>query len=410
MTEVRAKLSELASVTTSHRSNLRVPPLEGLFKFGPKLATNYKGVKEHHAPQVGETSVATCSDDASGLATEVVTTFVSIQTETDPGYGTTSVDCDTAESARTTLTFSRKPIPQQYLDRLFDIRALFTEPLLDTMSTKQRPTKGASMKLKYADHDDSIYLVIQCDKRDTKRMRKFFAQSHVKESIGDDINIHVTTGLRQLSTQELKVYKRAPGGVTSGTMVKISGTNRSTTATIGGAISVVKNGQKILYGMTAGHILHRLIDESKHQPSCPRSDPRSDSDTSYDSDESTDDDRSEVLPGLPWQPILDVGIITEHSLQSPSSSANHDWALVALHPGHSISNFIPPPDEARFMTMTFNLPISISIQSSVKVITPTSRGNKRGTLTPGTSCLLVAPGREFVETHDVVLDDGCCRH
>ncbi|KAI0515090.1 hypothetical protein F5B22DRAFT_201446 [Xylaria bambusicola] len=415
MTETRTKRSESASVTTSLRSNLRVPPLEGLLKFGSKLATSYKGAREHHVSQVGEASEAANSGDASGLAAEVATTCTPTQTETDSGYGTTSVDGDAAVPARATLTFSRKPIPQQYLDRLFDIRALFTESLLDTMSTKQRPTKGASMKLKYADHDDSIYLVIQCDKRDAKRMRKFFAQSHVKETIGDDINIHVTTGLRQLSTQELKVYKRAPGGVTSGTMVKISGANRSTTATVGGVISVVKNGQETLYGMTAGHILRRLIDESTKQWPCPRSDSGSDSDTSYDSDESSylsGDDQSEVLPGPSWQPLLDLGVITEHSLQSPSSSTNHDWALITLYPRHSISNLnqMPPPyksDEAHFMTMKFNTATSISTQSSVKVITPTSRGNQRGTLTPGTSGLLVAPGRQFVETHDVVLDDGC---
>lgn len=418
MTEVRTRLSEPVSAITSLRANMRGSPLEGLLNFRAKLATIHKGDEAHHLSQTGETSVVASNDDGSRLAIEVAATCASSQTETDSGHGTMSSDCDTGEPTKTTLTFSRKPIPQQYLDRLFDIRALFTESLLNVMSTKQRPTKGASMKFKYGDHDDSIYLVIQCDKRDKKRLQKFFARSHVKETIGDDIAIHVTTGLRQLAKQELKVYKRALGKVTSGTTVKITGTNRSSTATIGGAISILKNGQKVLYGMTAGHVLNRLINESSNQPSYPCNDPGGDSDASCDSDESyysSDDDQSEVLPGLSSQPIFHIGTITEHSLQPACSATNHDWALVELCPDHSFSDLnrvlisSNPNEQAQSTAVSFKLLKSAPTRSLIRVIVPTSRGNLRGTLTPSTSGLLVAPGCQFVETHDVVLDEKFSR-
>ncbi|KAI1361553.1 hypothetical protein F5Y08DRAFT_342587 [Xylaria arbuscula] len=416
MTEVRTELSEPARTTTPLRASLSASPLEGLLKFGAKLATIQKGVKSRHMTQIDETSAGSDIDNASGLATRDATMCESTQTETDSGYGTTSMDCDGVELAGTTLTFSRKAIPLNYQHRLFNIRALFTESLLDIVSAKQRPAKDVSMKLKYADHDDSIYLVIQCDKRDKKRMQKFFAQSHVKETVGDDITIYVTTGLRQLSTPELKVYKRGPEEITSGSLIKIRGVSRSSLATIGGAISVVKDDRKVSYGMTAGHVLRRLIVESNHQSPYPCCDPASHSDTSYDSDESSyssDDDRSDVLPGPQSQPISHIGTITEHSLHSAPLSTNHDWALIELCPNYSCSNInqmrIPSltSQNSQPAILAFKPLEATPTLPSVRVIIPTSRGNKRGKLTPSTSCLLVAPGREFVETHDVVLDNEC---
>lgn len=110
-----------------------------------------------------------------------------------------------------------------------------------------------------------------------------------------------------------------------------------------------------------------------------------------------------------------IGNITEHSFQSTFTSANHDWALIELHPNQLFSNFVdisypPEPDqEHHSTTLTFKPLVSTPIQSSVNIIIPTSRGNQRGTLTSSTSSLLVAPGCEFVETHDVVLEDGFCK-
>ncbi|KAJ8132834.1 hypothetical protein O1611_g786 [Lasiodiplodia mahajangana] len=415
MAEVRTMLSEPASVTTSLRTNLRGPPLEGLLNLRAKFMAIQKKEAIDNLTNTEEASEIAATDEAGELANEVSGTCASVHTETDSGYGTTPFDCDATKQTKTTLTFSRKPIPQQYLDRLFDIRVLFTESLLDIMSTKQRPTKGASMKLKYADHDDGIYLVIQCDERDKKMMRKFFAQSHVKETVGDDINIHITTGLRQLSTHDLRVYARTLWSVTSGTMIQVRGENGLSRATIGGAICVVKDGRKVLYGMTASHILSQLIDESTHQSPYPCSDPESDSDTSCDSDDFShfySNDESDVLHGPFSQPILQIGGIAEHSIQSASQPLNYDWALVELGPDYSACTLNQTPsfynsnEEAHSTMLEFTSLVPTPTPSEVKVIIPTSRGTQRGVLTPNTSSLCVAPGRAPVETHDIVLDDG----
>ncbi|KAI0974900.1 hypothetical protein F4678DRAFT_355004 [Xylaria arbuscula] len=441
MADVKANFPEPSSVATFLRNGLPGNRLKGLLGFQNRLTTIGKREKLYHMPRITETApVNTIADSTDPTEAEATcapsqneTDFGSIeaagassQTETDSGYGTTPCDRKATEPTKTTITFSRKPVPQDFLNRLVDIRALFTEPLLDTVSAKQRPTKSASMKLKYADHDDSLYLVIQCDKRDKKRMRKFFAQNHVKEVIGDDITIYITTGLRQLATQELKVYAGTTGITSSGTMIRIEGAHGSSMATLGGIIAVMKAGRRVLYGLTAGHALNQLVDNSNCPSPSYHGDTESDIDSPYDSDgfsNSSDDDQYEVFPGaqdhnpgsVSSELVSQIGNITEHSFQSTSSSTNHDWALVKLHPVIIISTcYIPgrgfwvyEPDKPTHSTASTSRSfVSTPIQSPVKVIILTSRGDQRGTLTPNTSSLLVAPGREFVETHDVVLDDG----
>ncbi|KAI1311641.1 hypothetical protein F5Y03DRAFT_284940 [Xylaria venustula] len=437
MADVKANFPEPSSVTTFLRNGLPGNSFKGLVGFQNKLATIGKGEKLYRMPRITETTPvntiaestdlieaeATCSPSQNGTSSgSIEAACASSQNETDSGYGTTPCDRKATVPTKSPITFSRKPVPQDLLNRLVDIRALFTEPLLDTVSAKQRPTKGASMKLKYADHDDSLYLVIQCDKRDQRRMRKFFSQSHVKEVIGNDITIHITTGLRQLATQELKVYAATPR-IHSGAMIRIEGAHGSSIATLGGIIEVVKAGRSVQYGLTAGHALNRLIDNSNCPSPSYQSDTESDLDSPYDSDgfsDSFDDEESEVFLSIhdaipaPSELVSRIGNIKEHSFQSTSSSTNHDWALLELH-YDVLSNFVnyrvglraPEPNKQTHSTAsTSRSPVSNPIRSPVGVEILTSRGSQIGTLTSNTSSLLVAPGREFVETHDVVLDNG----
>ncbi|KAI1423453.1 hypothetical protein F5Y12DRAFT_798299 [Xylaria sp. FL1777] len=363
------------------------------------------------------------TEDSLHPATEIEATWASSQSETESGYGTTPVICHTTEQAKKALIFSRKSVPQQFLNRLTDIRALFTESLLDRVSAKQRPTSAASMELKYAEHDDTLYLVIQCDKRDKKRMREFFDQSHVKEIIGDDIGIHIATGLREFATQELKVYGLMSQILSPGVMISIEGTRGSSRATLGGIITVVKDGLSVLYGLTAGHALTRLVRNSNRPSPSRGTDIGADSDTSYESDESFDfsaDGQSNPFTGVhndgesrtPLASLSQIGSITAHSFQSTSSSTNYDWALIKLDTDVLFSNRIPiscpsgSHEQPNPTIMLLKSLVSTPLQSPVSVIIRTSRGNQRGMLTSSTSSLLIAPGREFVETHDVVLDDG----
>ncbi|KAI1172699.1 hypothetical protein F4777DRAFT_560562 [Nemania sp. FL0916] len=335
------------------------------------------------------------------------------QTENDSGYGTSSFNCDTIDPTRERLTFlSRKEIPKKFRDHLVDIRRLLTGPLVEFVFKEGRKTDVA-MKLKYADQDNKLYLVVQCDRRATKRMRKFFAQNHAKEIIGNDINVHITAGLRRLVAQDLKVYSAATGKISSGTIIRIRGACGLSVVTLGGIIAVVKDGCEILYGLTAGHALAKL----HHNPhlSLPFGNDSSILSNTGDLPNSSEDEQSEVLDGavlVPSDPISHIGYVTDHSFRSTSLLTNFDWALIKLFPDQNCSNIVhhkcpsEPNTKAKFTALTCTPTVSTVVQSPVKVIIPTSRGNQIGTLTSSESSLLVAPGRQFVEAYDVVLDDG----
>ncbi|KAI1740904.1 hypothetical protein F4680DRAFT_465104 [Xylaria scruposa] len=399
MSNVKASFSESSLITTFLRTNLPKS------RSRTKLATFGKKEKLHHTPQIAEEKAVSTTGISKNLSTEV------------------EVACASAKPIKDFFTFSRKPVPQQFLDRLVDMRTIFTVPLLDTVSAKQRPTKGVSLKLKYRDQSDNLYLVVQCDERDKKTMENFFAQSHVREIVGDDITIYVTTGLRQLATKKFKVYSATIRIASAGTRIRIEGPHGSSMATLGGVIVVTKEGRSVLHGLTAGHVLTRLVRNPDRLLRSCLSAIEDDSDTPYNIDEPSDysdDDRSEVILGAHYDQTSraspasgsHIGSITEHSFQSKSSSTNYDWALIELHPDQSFPNLIHISHHSEFdkqvnsTPLAFKLLVSTSIQSQVNVVIPTSRGNQRGTLTSSTSSFLVAPGREFVETHDVVLDDG----
>ncbi|KAI0549184.1 hypothetical protein F4679DRAFT_584759 [Xylaria curta] len=419
MSEVKTSFSESSSITTFLRTNLPKP------RSRAKPATFGKEEKPYHTPQIIKEKAVSTTGSSKNLSTDVETACASSQDETDSGYGTRSLDLDAIKSTKpigNSVTLSRKLVPQDFLNRLADIRTLLAAPLLDTVSAKQRPTKGVSLKLKYGDCDGILYLVIQCDRHNKKEMEKFFAKSHIREIVGDDITIYIATGLRQLATQKFKVYGTTEIA-SSGTRIRIESPHGSSVATLGGVVVVTKQGRSVLHGLTAGHVLTRLGRNPDRPSRSSWNGTEDDSDTPYHIDESSDysdDDQSEVLPGAHYDQASwafpgsgsHIGNITEHSFQSKFSSTNHDWALIELHSDRSFSNLIhisyPSESDKQVHStpLTFKLLVSTPIQSQVNVIIPTSRGNQRGTLTSSTSSLLVAPGREFVETHDVVLDDG----
>ncbi|KAI0399062.1 hypothetical protein F4802DRAFT_591027 [Xylaria palmicola] len=411
MADVKDSFIGISSIITFLRRNV------------PGLAAIGNGAGIFQSPRAAEITTVVTTGGSRDSAIEANAVCASSQNDSDSGYASAALERDLTDPAMVvgnSLTFSRKQIPQQFIDRLIDIRALFTEPLLDTMSAKQRVTKGASMKLKYADQDDKLYLVVQCDKRDKKKLQKFFAKSHVVEVIGHDITVHITTGLRHLTTEEFKVHSQISGPMFSGTLIRIEGAHGSSTATLGGTIRITKDGHKVLCGLTAGHALTRQFPGRNCPSTSHGKDIVNDSDISSESDGSSDlfdnhrfkvcstshsESTSCATPELESQ----IGSITEHSFQSSSPSTNYDWALVKLRDGHVIQNRLPQTEPNKQISgpfRSFKLFVSAPTQTPASVIIPTSRGNQRGKLTLSTSSLLVAPGHKFVETHDVVLNDG----
>ncbi|KAH9897176.1 hypothetical protein F4778DRAFT_783283 [Xylariomycetidae sp. FL2044] len=333
----------------------------------------------------------------------------------DSGYGSSITSPKTERPSLSPLSFSRKPIPAELERRFRDLRLLLNFPLHAAISTKTRPTRDISMKLKYTTPGDVPCIVIQCDKHVVKRVKKFFAQKHIKEAIGEDFGIHVAPGLRQLAVAGLPVLgdmnvRTTFCGMRVAVINEAEGTCKS--QTLGGLVAVTKSSVRALYGLTAGHGLADVMPLSKDQVYSDTGAERETDDCSTSSDEEstrsgiTDESMSDVLDEVDHAANMSkIGTIADHSFQKSSVSTNLDWALVDLSEIEALPNLVVSPELRVVMPMkeasqAFETPY-------VEVDVLTFKGKRHGTLTRGNSCLMVAPGKHFAETYNFVPGGNC---
>ena len=313
-----------------------------------------------------------------------------------------------------------KAIPDQLSQRFLDLRVLYSEPLWRVVS-KGKPNPGdISMTLKYLGEDEThaaLYIVIQCEKVVSKKVKRFFAQAHVLEDLRSDFQVHVIgVPLLRLSVQDdLSVFSDSANHASLiGVPLKIQATDgTSVEATLGGLIAAQTGDKLTIYGITASHHLGILGSRDPSPPvSCPP-------DSSYSSDSSDDSDDSDThefieiprseeqshrntdTPPLTIWGTQPIGSVYCHSLQLPE---NRDWALVSIPPENWRPNLflnrrvrMAPPDSSDHPS------------SSVKAWVSTPRGLQGGTLRPKQSCLLVSPGKGFVNTLQFIPSKTSCK-
>jgi len=335
----------------------------------------------------------------------------------DSGYGSVSTDQAGCLDYHVGVSFSKGPVPADVETRYLDLRLLLRQPLLDAVLSKRAPTGDVSMKLKCANPNNFPCIVIQCDKRAVKKVKKFFDQSHIKELIGGDFLIYVVPGLRQLRAQEYEVHGLCNLLVPdAGTRIRIEGELGSCMATLGGVITVTKDHCQTLYGLTAGHALARLDRKPVSAPSSTESD--------YDSDEYTDSEddgighsvaaqmamhNSQDIEGLDPATSVKIGSVAAVSSQSADENSNYDWALIGLS-----ERFVSTFWDCELRTLSSETripkvakPLPSTLVPNVSVVT--SRGVQKGSLAAAASSLLIAPGRDFVETYDFIPDEKSCK-
>ncbi|KAI0396555.1 hypothetical protein F5Y17DRAFT_455834 [Xylariaceae sp. FL0594] len=342
----------------------------------------------------------------------------------DSGYGSVSTDQAGCLDYHVGVSFSKDPIPAEVETRYLDLRLLLRQPLLDAILSKRGPTGDVSMKLKCANPNNFPCIVIQCDKRAVRKVKKFFDQGHIKELIGGDFLIYVVPGLRQLGAEECEVHGLCNLLVPdAGTRIRIESTLGPRMATLGGVITVTKDNCDTPYGLTAGHPIAPPAPRPDFDSSSTESDDDSEEDIDEGTSTDTDDDgdgighnaaaqmamnNSQDIEGMAPAASVKIGTIAAISSQAANASPNYDWALISLsepfvsaltdcelRPG---SNDTRPPKVAE--------PQPCAPARAVSVVT--SRGVQKGRLVTATSSLLVAPGREFVETFDFVPDEKSC--
>lgn len=389
-----------------------------------------------------EASVLSRNQDAAGA-------FDTNRTQHDSGYvslvSTPSTNKSWPFLSDPRLEIFNKPVPDGLRDRFLDIKVLYTQPLWKAVSGKRKWNPGdISMKLKYMGEnelDAQLYIVVQCEKRVSKKVKRFFAQKHVLEDLRPHFRVYIIdTGLLQLSTGDIVRVHGDLGGprdTSCGMAIEMSVDDSSRLATLGGLIMVFTT-KKTLYGLTASHPLASLRQDPLDRPPSLEDGGESDSDDEdFEVDSEADSEvkfgggsESVQLSGpdqecfdqenhLSRDPKSDIGTIMGDSLHSMQNTRNHDWALIRLDREYWAPNCLgllpelpSPASEQKIEVMDdevqrrngsglglFCSKLLPSLSEQLVVII-TCRGLQQGTLASNHSCLMMSPGRTFVETLD----------
>lgn len=341
----------------------------------------------------------------------------------DSGYGSYSEGKTGVRVDGPIIAFPEKPIPPELQNRFNDIKLLFALPLLDLISAIRTPTKDVSIKLRWMGSDEASarpYIIIQCDRRAVKNVKRYFTQRHAREQVGTDFLVDVIPGLRRLASQNFNVSGGVPAGRTlcgmsiriGTTTTKLSTmTSKATMATLGGVVAVEKPGSETtFFGFTAGHSLallgaHSDVDIPQLDVRDRASDIGSDYDTS-DDDEQCFQSLSESLS----RPMAEIGSIKFHSYQKTHPPRNFDWALVTLGREKLLPNLLMGDHGGEIRALECeDVPVRISdttaffmAQTAGGVSVITQRGLQKGKLAQITSVFLMSPGKCFVDTYDFI--------
>ena len=200
---------------------------------------------------------------------------------TDSSYvsGTPTPDKDKGTLAQ--KLFKRTPkklcifdqdIPDPVKNRFHDLYVLFNEPLYRYLRKHGVTLTAISIKLKYAGESEATanpWIIVQCDERASKRVRRFFNQQQIKaqyqprDTKFPDVNfgllVHATPPKQMATDSEPYIYGDMGSGAPTlcGKPIKICTSGETRLATLGGIIKVVSRERSQLYGMTAGHIIPR---------------------------------------------------------------------------------------------------------------------------------------------------------
>ncbi|KAI6080236.1 hypothetical protein F4821DRAFT_276478 [Hypoxylon rubiginosum] len=342
----------------------------------------------------------------------------------DSGYASLVSTPDTNFSIRSPscLKVVDKPVPEDLKNQFLDFKILYTEALWKSVSGRKGKDIGdISMKLRYmgkSDVDARLFIVVQCERRILRKVKRFFGSSDVKETLGSYFHLHFIDSalIRLFSSEDVIVYSSSESitDTTCGTAIEMSLNGHGRRATLGGLIEVTKNHRSEFYALTAGHALASLLkdDFSEHS---------SDSSDESSSEASEDEDCGPFPIRAQGGSVhnflaVDIGTVTTSSFQSGKQEGNRDWALVKVNQGYWKPNLARLPSTRRgsqtemmigsmyqqknhnhFTELRISADVHVSKQPAAVI---TCHGIQRGTLSSNNSALLISPSNGFVETLD----------
>lgn len=312
-----------------------------------------------------------------------------------------------------------RPIPEYLQHRFYDLKVLHSQDLLKAVYKKNVDQKDLSMKLKYLGKSEpsaQLYIVVQCEAKYAKKVKKFFAQTIVQEYLGDDFKLHVINRAPRglASAEEIQVYGFGIKATMCGQPVMLSNGETSAFATMGGTIQVLKtlDSTPTLYGFTAAHSLIPLtrLDASGESDSFEddASDSSDDEDDFVEDDEILFDELSDDELETDAHPFSSentgvLGSIVASSIKMP---VNRDWSLISIDQRIRLPNLLHNhdssvnPERQPIYFSSASLPFS----HYTPVTVATCRGPQKGNLETNKSFLFSTPGTEMMSTFDLKLD------
>ncbi|KAF4444771.1 hypothetical protein FACUT_426 [Fusarium acutatum] len=362
--------------------------------------------------------------------------------ESDSGIGITTPSSQDhhneplgLELPGTELRHFDRPVSDRLKARFFDIKVLYTQPLLDYILKRKKDPGDISMKLKYlglSSPSAQLHIVIQCERKIAKRVRKFFAQGHVEEELLPDFRVFVLEKalLRLTDEDAIEVLTDSvPERTWCGTPIRLIRGNVSVVATFGGII-VVEATHKRLVGLTAAHSLKKLhsplsdqlLTHDREVPVSSSSSEASESENDCGCESTITTESSVQHPeylndkGLDTtasQNTLEIGTILCNTFDAPMAQ-NYDWAIIDLSLQATLPNRVVldgQSDSSDFEEESDLGPILfpvgnpfVSVSRQVMVL---KQGAKPiGEMSLDTSSLLISPGSSFVEVYDLAMENG----
>ncbi|KAK0384910.1 hypothetical protein NLU13_7389 [Sarocladium strictum] len=350
------------------------------------------------------------------------------QTHQDSGYASIASSPEGLEPEKSRepgfssskLRVFERPIPEYLQHRFYDLKVLYSEDLLRAVYKKNVDQKDLSMKLKYLGKSEpsaQLYIVVQCEAKFAKKVKKFFAQNIVQEYMDNDFKLHVINrpprGLA--SAEEIAVYGLDSTGMTTmcGQPIMLSNGETSVFATLGGIVQVSKPSDEMpqLYGFTAAHSLLPLIRQKTGSLGDDISDTSDEDDDFMDEDDDilfelpSEDEWEEDSHPFNIQNAAVIGNIVANSVDMPT---NRDWSLVSLSQQLWLPNLVHPQSPSRGSEHRFIYfsAASLPYSYSTSVLVATCHGTQHGSLETGKSFLFSSPGAEFTQTFDLKLEGG----
>ncbi|VUC36627.1 unnamed protein product [Clonostachys rosea] len=324
-----------------------------------------------------------------------------------------------------------KEIPASAKICLDDWKVLFGTKLYQHVIKETKSQANIAIKPRYigtSEDDSKLCALFVCNKEAVKSVKSFLRRSNVRELLEVKFRIQIIGGLNLVREDAVDVHLDLcsayvnPTASLCGLPIVANVHDQSSSGTLGGVLMVTTS-RKMLYGMTAGHVVNipstlqaqDLLDsQNSAEDACDypcfmnfESENCSDDDDQDDdmilgpedfADISIDED-----PPFATRPSTQLGTIATHIEKSQPQIRNHDWDLVELPREKYLPNVLQNFAKiAEDLDLVAPRATQLSSPKDVTVISSRS-GLPKGVLRQANSSMIIGPGENFVDTLDLTL-------